>query len=689
MEGISPPTQALTGWAQEHGTTLDPNVEIYHDPITGLSFRALQNITPGTKLVQCSFQTTLSYLNTIEASPSFQSHSHSPPFPQQFIDTLKVDDPNIIGHFFLIQQYLLGAQSFWWHYIRLLPQPDAPETLGLPVWWPGVDQKFLDGTNAEPPIKKRRALWEEEWKQGIALLKSTDDFEDSEQYTYHLYQWAASIFGSRSFRASLTIPSELIGNSKLSPDDLSLNLEHIRKDRFSVLLPVMDIGNHNGVNQVEWSRDPAAGHFSLENRELISQEEQIYNFYGEKSNSELLVAYGFMLSGLERDSVNLRLTPSSEAVQLRRSQSSHVVDPNQPQQEFMFNVRISNDITREDNGITELDVFSAGLVDTMSCMVATTRERKFILANPTYSLEKDPEVFSGPMSRNIALVLRLLHDKLQYEISRIELFGAGLGYPQNQNQHTALDYRNRQTRVLQTAIPPISSLLQAAFCYNSFCQHTPHSTIQAENHRTSLHQHVEFLSLDCAFSWLDLHYPDLATHVFNLISQDQEEPLPLDWAILVEDWDHTYWTVWIYLVWILWLQNKSDFETKHTKLASWISKMNVSYDETLSSYPEISRLHADTTEQETIDFMIQNVAKLPSLVASPLSTESFERLRDFASFVASEEVLPVSYQMLTGSQAGEFVEQKLLCIAKVGPGSNVRDEGIWRAFISSLDVSRE
>lgn len=60
--------------------------------------------------------------------------------------------------------------------------------------------------------------------------------------------------------------------------------------------------------------------------------------------------------------------------------------------------------------------------------------------------------------------------------------------------------------------------------------------------------------------------------------------------------------------------------------------------------------------------MIQNVAKLPSLVASPLSTESFERLRDFASFVASEEVLPVSYQMLVS-----------LLLRKVTPDLRFRD----------------
>ncbi|PVH88692.1 SET domain-containing protein [Cadophora sp. DSE1049] len=680
MDASSSLVQPLLGWGQEHGTSLAPDVEIYQDPITGLSFRALQNIPPRTKLVICSFQTTLSYLNTTYLSPYFQSHS--PPFPPNFVNSLKVHDPNIIGHFFLVQQYLLGTKSFWWHYIRLLPQPDTPEALGLPVWWPEADLEFLNGTNAEPPIKKRKALWEAEWKQGISLLAT--DFEDREKYTYHLYQWAASIFGSRSFRASLTIPPELISGSQNSFKDSLFILEHIMKDRFSVLLPVMDIGNHNGINQVDWSRDSSTGHFSLSNRELIAQGNQIYNFYGDKSNSELLVAYGFILPGTKRDTVNLRLTPSSEVVQLRRSQTSHVVDFNQPEQEFMFSVRILNDAARHGSGIPQLDMFSPGLVNTMSCMLANNRERRFLLTNPAYSLEKDPEVFSNPMSRNIIFVLRILQDKLNYEISRIEQCGVDLRKPQTQNQHTALEYRNRQVQVLQTAIPPISTILQSAFSYSSFCQHARHSANQSEDSLVSLHSHVELLSLDCAFGWLYKHYPDVTSKVSQLISEDQDEPLPLDWAILVEDWDHTYWTVWIYLVWMLWIHSKIEFETRHVDLAKWVFAMNKSYDDALSSHADAANLHADSTEQETIDFMVQNIAEIPDLVTFPLHQDATERLRNFASFVASEEVLPASCQMMTGSQAGEILEQKLLCISKVGHATRVQEEGSWTTFLSSL-----
>ncbi|KAJ5035545.1 uncharacterized protein L3040_008011 [Drepanopeziza brunnea f. sp. 'multigermtubi'] len=604
-------TEGLLEWAKANGTSLSPNVEIYNDDVTGLSFRAADDIPSSTSLVNCSYTTTLSYLNAAEVSP-FQRHSA--PFPTNFLDGLRREDPNVVGHFFLVQQYLLGKDSFWREYVRVLPQPDSKEASGLPVLWSEDDRRWLDGTNAEPPLQKRRNLWEEEWKMGMELLRE-GSWEGYEDYSFELYQWAASIFGSRSFRASLTIPEEIIQSTKMLPEHYALNLEHIQKDRFSVLLPVMDIGNHNGVNQVDWSK--GADQFSLKSRIVLTRNSQIYNFYGDKSNSELLVGYGFTLPNGEKDTVNLKLTPGAESIRLRRSQTSHIIDVNQPEQEFMFHVKLPAKTVPPDQ-LLQLQVFSSGLIDTMSCMVANKRERRFLQANLQCSLEK--KSFSGSLSRNIVLVLRILRDKLQYELSRIQTFGRGLS-------------------------------------------------------------HVELLSLECAFAWLQLNYPDLAAQAFKIISEDQDEPLPLDWAVLVEDWDHSYWTVWIYILWTLRLQNKKEFETRHPKLGVWMSGMDLSYDEELASDVSAEKLYADQSEQETIDGMINNLTS-----QSTGQSACTARLRNFASYISLEETVPMSYQMPSGTKANEFVAQKLLCVTKIE--RSVHDDrptsGPWTRFLNSI-----
>jgi hypothetical protein len=89
-----------------------------------------------------------------------------------------------------------------------------------------------------------------------------------------------------------------------------------------------------------------------------------------------------------------------------------------------------------------------------------------------------------------------------------------------------------------------------------------------------MHQQVELLSLECAFEWLRLNYLDVFNDIVQMIAEDQGESLPLNWAVLVEDWDHTYWIVWIFTVWILWLRDGEEFSLRHKDFSAWLSQMN-------------------------------------------------------------------------------------------------------------------
>ena len=409
--------QNLVNWASSNQAHLHSDVEIYEDPITGFSFRAVRDIAPSTQLVTCPYQISLSYLNTIESSSHvlrYQTES----FPPPFLESLGEHDPNIIGYFFLVQQYLMGDKSFWWPYIRLLPQPDQPERLGIPIWWPVADQKFLAGTNADPPINKRKEMWMAEWKRAISILRN--HMSGWEKFDYILYQWAATIFGTRSFRASLTVSEEALRID-------SKNIQHVRKDRFSILLPLLDIGNHNGINQVHWKRELTS--FGLWNLDSIPQGSQIFNFYGDKSNSELLVGYGFTISNREKDTVNLQLKPGPDALLLRRSQACYVEGTSPLESQFMFSVRSTYGEGANDRRLSkpsEFQAFSDGLVDLISCMVANKRERRLMRSRPEYCVENDTLVFEGSMCRNSLSVLSVLQSKLDQEVKRIQEFGADL-----------------------------------------------------------------------------------------------------------------------------------------------------------------------------------------------------------------------------------------------------------------------
>jgi hypothetical protein len=60
-------------------------------------------------------------------------------------------------------------------------------------------------------------------------------------------------------------------------------------------------------------------------------------------------------------------------------------------------------------------------------MVASARERKFIIESPGYCVEKDATPFGGPLSRAFIQSVSLICKKLQYEMERTEISGANLG----------------------------------------------------------------------------------------------------------------------------------------------------------------------------------------------------------------------------------------------------------------------
>jgi hypothetical protein len=195
----------------------------------------------------------------------------------------------------------------------------------------------------------------------------------------------------------LTISDEILENRTVS----ALVRDSIKTNRFSLLLPILDIGNHNGVNDTDWRIDSTVGLW-LSNRSTIPQGNQIFNFYGHKSNSELLVGYGFTLRsntsiGFDNDVVNLKLKPTAEALALRRSQLCHVA-PAISEEEFMFAIkRQSNAAAGE---ASYVGVLPHGLVDLVICMIVNKRETEYLsYMTPDYCPGSDLHLLHSPLYR--------------------------------------------------------------------------------------------------------------------------------------------------------------------------------------------------------------------------------------------------------------------------------------------------
>jgi protein-histidine N-methyltransferase len=137
--------------------------------------------------------------------------------------------------------------------------------------------------------------------------------------------------------------------------------------------------------------------------------------------------------------------------------------------------------------------------------------------------------------------------------------------PRNPNQRLALNYRQSQLRVLREALASNFQYVQQSISSNCICSHTKPAPESSEK--------ANFISLECAFEWLRRNYRCEYDAVMKFIAEDQEEPLPLNWSIIIDEWDRTYWIVWIFLVWMLWYRDVKEFEhTCQNDLYGWQSK---------------------------------------------------------------------------------------------------------------------
>lgn len=302
--------KTLLEWSKAHGGTLHPALEVYKDDVTGFSMRVKPpsnaetdvTVKPGDQVLTCPLHTSLSFFNARTDGPILSGSSEHPEprsaFPQRFMEI----QPHLIGYFYLMKQYLLGKDSFWHPYISTLPQPDSISSWSLPPFWPDEDFQFLEGTNAAVAAQEIQNNTKRDYKQARKILKE-EGFENWQDYTRHLFNWAFSIFASRSFRPSLVTTATV--QERELPKNIGI-------DEFSMLLPVYDIINHDSKANVKWAVDDQSG--VSETCRFITFDsykpgEQVFNTYGKKTNSELLLSYGFMLpesEGLHNDYVHLR-----------------------------------------------------------------------------------------------------------------------------------------------------------------------------------------------------------------------------------------------------------------------------------------------------------------------------------------------------------------------------------------------
>jgi len=332
-------------------------------------------------------------------------------------------EPHVIGHFFLVQQYLNADTSHWGPYIRSLPQPEESEKLGTPLYFTEADMAWIRGTDLEIARDQRVKAWKSDWERGRLILDASSGWEKWKgKWTWDLYKWAATIFSSRSFISTL-IPEEVF---KMPVTHGSKSFDGI----FPVLFPLLDLANHSSAARVTWftnvQNEPKDLSIIVDTE--IPYGQQIFNNYAPKSNTELMLGYGFCIPG--NDEVSIAFKPLGEELMTIRKRhlaclSSHSGDSKQS----IFHVR-STPYTRppDDTRLPEFRIVEDGCVDALAVLTANRREREYMILQPARCPERSSEaVFIGPLSRNILKVTSVLLEKLEGGLEDIISAGEHLG----------------------------------------------------------------------------------------------------------------------------------------------------------------------------------------------------------------------------------------------------------------------
>lgn len=297
--------QALVEWAKANGAEISPQIE----------FKEIEKGNTGAVCAEdgSGFSIKLPAKLAIKLLDAVASMG------PEFSDIVpKTRNINCVTKMFLARER--SRESFWSVYLESLPH------INTPYLWTPEEKKYLQGSNLGSSLRENLAELVEEWWLVLSLLpesvpKPDQHFMNMKFYYEHKfyteedmhsylnldatanwtsfpnYLWASMVFKSRSF------PSYLL-------KDAGVDALDVCQPDVAMLLPVVDLLNHNPTAKVTWGE--SGKNFIFESQDQCTKGLQLFNNYGQKGNEELLLAYGFCLENNAADSVALKIKVPQE-----------------------------------------------------------------------------------------------------------------------------------------------------------------------------------------------------------------------------------------------------------------------------------------------------------------------------------------------------------------------------------------
>lgn len=430
---------------------------------------------------------TMSYFNAINYQPTSQKEgqegaksfsSHGVHLPRKLIEAI---GPEETTAFFLMGQYLLKEDGFWFPYIKSLPRP---EELTTPLFFreeeEGGDLEWLAMTSLAVERERRLRIWRGNYERAFGMLKELG-VEGVEGYTWSVYifmsllQIALSNMGDRElYLWASTIISSRAFTAKVLASVIPTLQQAAEADRVSVLLPLIDATNHKPLAKVEWRAGTDS--IGLVVMSDVGAGEEVGNNYGPRNNEQrrspqiyrsvfflsnmeavVMMNYGFCIpdNPCEYRVVSLRAPPDSPLAQIKAEYDQHFPKPgdkkdsadhNQEDKYYVFSLSYP---LLESSQPLEYSIFSPDLLHALSVIVANDRELETVIIDSD-GFRVSRNQYAG--SRNLIASLNQIVIELLSYIQRLEVSGSRLGEPRNLKQVFAKQFRESHIDLSRVAV---------------------------------------------------------------------------------------------------------------------------------------------------------------------------------------------------------------------------------------------
>lgn len=276
---------AFTAWLEAHGTYLSTKATwgrpkhplAIADETTddgepsGRGLIAVKGMTQGEAMFTVPFELVITKARALELVPELDDEV----------------DEFIAMAVLLVQEREKGSDSFWKPYLDILPKD---EELTAMFRWEDADFELLKGSPTVSAAKSlREKLRLEHASMDEYLFSKQRDRFPEDVFSIDSWEWAFAVLFSRAI--------------------------FLQNESVISLVPYADLINHSPFvsTYIDLQSELLTGekYVALYTDRPYSKMDQVFVTYGPKSNSELLVSYGFLVERNPYDSVDVFAYPSA------------------------------------------------------------------------------------------------------------------------------------------------------------------------------------------------------------------------------------------------------------------------------------------------------------------------------------------------------------------------------------------